>query len=100
MWPTTLTFSRFATTSPAVGAGWGSSTSDSPLPVRRTVSGDPASLEQPARTRAQQSAVAQKILHGHQKARPPKCGWRRSEEHTSELQSRGHIVCRLLLAKK
>src|SRR5690625_6792955 len=24
----------------------------------------------------------------------------RSEEHTSELQSRGHIVCRLLLAKK
>src|SRR5690625_6738358 len=24
----------------------------------------------------------------------------RSEEHTSELQSRGHIVCRLLLEKK
>src|SRR5690625_5832434 len=24
----------------------------------------------------------------------------RSEEHTSELQSRGHLVCRLLLAKK
>src|SRR5690625_5965514 len=28
------------------------------------------------------------------KARP------RSEEHTSELQSRGHLVCRLLLEKK
>src|SRR5439155_26947884 len=37
------------------------------------------------------------------------CGWRamnhcclcrRSEEHTSELQSRGHLVCRLLLEKK
>src|SRR5439155_22802669 len=30
-------------------------------------------------------------------------GWlllRRSEEHTSELQSRGHLVCRLLLEKK
>src|SRR5690625_5053889 len=30
-------------------------------------------------------------------------GWiadRRSEEHTSELQSRGHLVCRLLLVKK
>src|SRR5207253_9056218 len=27
--------------------------------------------------------------------RPP-----RSEEHTSELQSRGHLVCRLLLEKK
>src|SRR5439155_11681282 len=27
-------------------------------------------------------------------------GFRRSEEHTSELQSRGHLVCRLLLEKK
>src|SRR5690625_5354329 len=25
---------------------------------------------------------------------------KRSEEHTSELQSRGHLVCRLLLAKQ
>src|SRR5690625_6410660 len=28
------------------------------------------------------------------------CGQWRSEEHTSELQSRGHLVCRLLLEKK
>src|SRR5690625_6997790 len=27
-------------------------------------------------------------------------GRERSEEHTSELQSRGHLVCRLLLEKK
>src|SRR5690625_6095601 len=27
-------------------------------------------------------------------------GLGRSEEHTSELQSRGHLVCRLLLEKK
>src|SRR5690625_7021156 len=27
-------------------------------------------------------------------------GQTRSEEHTSELQSRGHLVCRLLLEKK
>src|SRR5436305_7561736 len=27
-------------------------------------------------------------------------GGRRSEEHTSELQSRPHLVCRLLLEKK
>src|SRR5690625_7733889 len=27
-------------------------------------------------------------------------GWCRSEEHTSELQSRGHLVCPLLLEKK
>src|SRR5437870_11013946 len=30
--------------------------------------------------------------------RSPRAG--RSEEHTSELQSRGHLVCRLLLEKK
>src|SRR5207253_9998090 len=33
-----------------------------------------------------------------------RASWRRpgtrSEEHTSELQSRGHLVCRLLLEKK
>src|SRR5690625_5846541 len=27
-------------------------------------------------------------------------GRKRSEEHTSELQSRGHLVCRLMLEKK
>src|SRR5258707_2017708 len=31
-------------------------------------------------------------------AGPPVCG--RSEEHTSELQSRQYLVCRLLLEKK
>src|SRR2546429_3965667 len=32
----------------------------------------------------------------------PSCRWprKRSEEHTSELQSRLHLVCRLLLEKK
>src|SRR5439155_24333144 len=29
-----------------------------------------------------------------------RCWRHRSEEHTSELQSRGHLVCRLLLEKK
>src|SRR5258707_4983883 len=28
------------------------------------------------------------------------CEWSRSEEHTSELQSRQYLVCRLLLEKK
>src|SRR5690554_7432676 len=32
--------------------------------------------------------------------KPGKKPWRRSEEHTSELQSRPHLVCRLLLEKK
>src|SRR5205814_9807668 len=31
---------------------------------------------------------------------PPARGRRRSEEHTSELQSLRHLVCRLLLEKK
>src|SRR5947199_6915428 len=31
---------------------------------------------------------------------PPKSFIRRSEEHTSELQSLRHLVCRLLLEKK
>src|SRR5690625_6346817 len=31
---------------------------------------------------------------------PGREGSERSEEHTSELQSRGHLVCRLLLEKK
>src|SRR5690625_6079986 len=30
----------------------------------------------------------------------PAIDWLRSEEHRSELQSRGHLVCRLLLEKK
>src|SRR3712207_7519472 len=30
----------------------------------------------------------------------PSCGGGRSEEHTSELQSRQYLVCRLLLEKK
>src|ERR1035441_90801 len=29
-----------------------------------------------------------------------RCSWMRSEEHTSELQSLRHLVCRLLLEKK
>src|SRR5437870_11449924 len=38
------------------------------------------------------------LLAGPLKKRSPAA--RRSEEHTSELQSRGHLVCRLLLEKK
>src|SRR3712207_8374486 len=34
------------------------------------------------------------------RGRAPACGSGRSEEHTSELQSRQYLVCRLLLEKK
>src|SRR5207253_4739255 len=43
--------------------------------------------------------------HGHHVRAPSRAlrahvSGLRSEEHTSELQSRGHLVCRLLLEKK
>src|SRR5947209_10470887 len=38
--------------------------------------------------------------HETRAARPPTRWRRRSEEHTSELQSRQYLVCRLLLEKK
>src|SRR5205809_7508409 len=40
------------------------------------------------------------VRRPHGLGRHPQAGRRRSEEHTSELQSRLHLVCRLLLEKK
>src|SRR2546429_1459372 len=39
-------------------------------------------------------------LRARHEHRSDKTAWTRSEEHTSELQSRLHLVCRLLLEKK
>src|SRR3712207_6959165 len=46
--------------------------------------------------------VGQRVLHGRgeERARADVDGQPRSEEHTSELQSRQYLVCRLLLEKK
>src|SRR3712207_8252630 len=41
-----------------------------------------------------------KMEGGAPSQRPPEAGKGRSEEHTSELQSRQYLVCRLLLEKK
>src|SRR5439155_3060165 len=64
------------------------------MPVECTTSGRPSRLASQARTRV--------LATNHQMYRnrwgPGNLG--RSEEHTSELQSRGHLVCRLLLEKK
>src|SRR2546422_1170478 len=54
-------------------------------------------------SRAYSFPVAQASVHPElRRARVPalRTGLRRSEEHTSELQSRLHLVCRLLLEKK
>src|SRR5258708_15653326 len=40
------------------------------------------------------------LHHGFEHASLPTSGEARSEEHTSELQSPDHLVCRLLLEKK
>src|SRR2546422_4499848 len=47
------------------------------------------------------SKIASMITSARAAPAPPTSGIsRRSEEHTSELQSRLHLVCRLLLEKK
>src|SRR2546429_3211032 len=63
-----------------------------------------------ARTRRASAGRAARAGHPrgflrHLRGRLQMLGWRaallgRSEEHTSELQSRLHLVCRLLLEKK
>src|SRR3712207_7111458 len=40
---------------------------------------------------------ARAVVHAHP---PTAIAWSRSEEHTSELQSRQYLVCSLLLEKK
>src|SRR5271165_7396067 len=41
-----------------------------------------------------------RLVPGHRACRRSHAGHQRSEEHTSELQSRENLVCRLLLEKK
>src|SRR5205814_6029233 len=43
---------------------------------------------------------AESVLFGTNISRLAQDRWMRSEEHTSELQSLRHLVCRLLLEKK
>src|SRR2546422_5470905 len=52
----------------------------------------------PCRNRAAQNA-ATLLSSARPRSKPPR-PHSRSEEHTSELQSRLHLVCRLLLEKK
>src|SRR5207244_13312644 len=64
------------------------------LAVRRARLGRLCACTAPARRAAQPAAVPRAghgVCHGHLE---------RSEEHTSELQSPDHLVCRLLLEKK
>src|SRR3712207_9290953 len=54
---------------------------------------------QPARAGDVPAQRSRRRIHAR-RPRPPGGARRRSEEHTSELQSRQYLVCRLLLEKK
>src|SRR5436309_7296446 len=61
------------------------------------------SICHPAAVADYHSVAASHIAHVEAAADAPqgsRAGHRRSEEHTSELQSRENLVCRLLLEKK
>src|SRR5437660_2771731 len=58
----------------------------------------PISVVAVARPRAHRGGRDQQFLRFRRQRQLQR--QRRSEEHTSELQSRGHLVCRLLLEKK
>src|SRR2546429_5780494 len=55
----------------------------------------------PGRRRRRARSLGPSEASSRTRCRPrPCCACARSEEHTSELQSRLHLVCRLLLEKK
>src|SRR3712207_8720625 len=72
-----------------------------PAPCQRP----PAARGAPAGAAAARGDRARWVLGGGaalrgERQRDPQVGAARSEEHTSELQSRQYLVCRLLLEKK
>src|SRR3712207_7538124 len=79
LFPYTTLF-RSSSTSPG-GSGTG------PVPIAT------ASVNPPERTVSRSPGSTDQVTG-------PPCGRVRSEEHTSELQSRQYLVCRLLLEKK
>src|SRR5439155_12613856 len=73
--------------------------------VGRQVVPEGRRISQWIRSSQEMPPTCSKTDAGHPKVSPSAPKWpasvfERSEEHTSELQSRGHVVCRLLLEKK
>src|SRR5439155_5868557 len=78
--------------------GGGAARAQGPGPAIRAEHGVPAAARMAGgapRGGRRAGAARQWLAAVHRPA-----GLDRSEEHTSELQSRGHLVCRLLLEKK
>src|SRR3712207_8119143 len=68
------------------------------LPRGATAAGHPAAP--PARRGHAAADQRDELRRQRGRHEPAALGQRRSEEHTSELQSRQYLVCRLLLEKK
>src|SRR5206468_10748339 len=68
------------------------------LPISGPAAQSPRARSEPTRRAAR--ACRRACTRRCQARRDSGCGKRRSEEHTSELQSRSDLVCRLLLEKK
>src|SRR5439155_18147530 len=81
---------RKRATSSADGKCWSPASTRPPACARLPQPGRPS----PTRAAPPQQAPCRRQRPRQSTPRP------RSEEHTSELQSRGHLVCRLLLEKK
>src|SRR5439155_27199345 len=72
------------------------------FPTRRSSDLDHAAFADRRTTHSAHAGARERLRH-HQREQRRRRRIRaipRSEEHTSELQSRGHLVCRLLLEKK
>src|SRR2546428_5539771 len=61
---------------------------------------EPADVQRRDAGRAHALGHADRLVDAEQLQDGPRARAHRSEEHTSELQSRSDLVCRLLLAKK
>src|SRR5258707_8328410 len=72
------------------------------LPIATTQSPTRIASESPSLTNGSFSTFPLSLITATSVSgsRPTTCASKRSEEHTSELQSRQYLVCRLLLEKK
>src|SRR5690554_7411798 len=74
------------------------------IPYLKNEFGNPSSTHSFGRQAKGTIETSRRKVAGYLNAKPSEIiftsGGTRSEEHTSELQSRPHLVCRLLLEKK
>src|SRR3712207_9299101 len=73
------------------------------LPISRGSARARSRGRPPSRAATSRPGSQRRLTAARPRASPSRHGWSpaaRSEEHTSELQSRQYLVCRLLLEKK